>query len=80
MKPADDRVLEFIMSNGPSSIKTIHESGDVDYAYNTIATRARVLADNGLLDKIGQGSYQLADKGQQYLVGAIDLRDEPEPE
>ena len=80
MQPADDRLLEFLDEYGTSSVSIIDESNEVDYAYNTIAKRLRVLREGGLVEKRGEGTYRITGEGTEYLAGTRDLRDVEEPE
>lgn len=80
MQPADDRILEYLESNQLGGPKKIAECEEIDLAKGTIARRIRVLNNGGLVDRPQRGTYTLSAKGREYLVGTIDLRDEPEPE
>lgn len=80
MSAADDRLLEYLESEGAASVATIDESEYVRYHYETIGRRLRLLSKANLVEKIGQGVYRISEKGQGYLLGQEDLRDETEPE
>lgn len=80
MQPADDRILEFLENNRAAGPKSIEENDEIDLARSTISNRLRVLHNGGLINRIQRGTYHITDKGSRYLVGAVDLRDEPEPD
>lgn len=80
MVAADDRILEYLESDGVASVSTIDESDVVDYHYETISRRLRLLSKANIVERVGQGVYRLSGEGREYLVGARDLRDLPEPE
>lgn len=80
MQPADNRILEYLETHPAAGPKTIEECDEIDLARSTVSNRLRVLHNGRLVNRIQRGTYTLSDKGRQYLVGAIDLRDEPEPE
>lgn len=80
MQPADERLLEYLDTHGASSVSIIDDSDAVDYAYNTIAKRLRVLRAGDLVEKRGKGTYRITPKGRSYLSGDADLRDEEKPE
>jgi len=80
MECSDDRILEYLDDRGVSSVTTIDESEFVDYHYNTIGRRLRLLSKANLVERIGQGVYRITTKGEGYLNGDEDLRDEPKPE
>lgn len=80
MQATDDRLLEFLDSEGPSSVKTIDESDKISRHYETIARRLRLLSKAGFVDKIGQGTYQINNDGRRYLEGETDFRDVEPPE
>lgn len=80
MSAADDRLMEYLESNGAASVSTIDEAETVRYHYETIGRRLRLLSKAGLVERIGQGVYRLAPEGMEYLNGARDLGDFPDPE
>ena len=80
MQPADDRILEWLDSNVAGGPKSIADDEKIDLSRGTISRRLRILNRGELVERPQRGQYNLSDKGQQYLAGAIDLRDDPEPE
>lgn len=69
---ADDRILEFLSENGPRSPSKMHESGDIRYSRGYINSRCQKLADYSLVLNLGNGVYQITEKGEQYLDGDLD--------
>lgn len=69
---ADDRILEFLSENGPRSPLKMHESEAIRYSRGYINSRCQKLADYGLVRNIGNGVYQITEKGEQYLEGDLD--------
>lgn len=80
MQPADDRILEYLELHQAAGPKRIADDDEISIARSTAANRLRALHEGSLVKRIQRGTYTISDKGMQYLVGAIDLRDEPEPE
>lgn len=80
MRASDDRILEFLEAEGVARVKAIDESDEVNYDYETIRRRAKKLSKAGLLKDIGNGVYQITDRGQGYLSGGENLRKEPDPD
>ena len=80
MVAADDRILEYLESEGAASITTMDDDYVIDYHYNTISRRCRKLESVGLLERVGEGVYRITSKGRGYLVGQEDLRDVDNPE
>lgn len=69
---ADDRILEFLSENGPRSPLKMYESGEIRYSRGYINSRCQKLADYGLVLNLGNGVYQITEKGEQYLSGNLD--------
>jgi len=80
MGQVDDRVLEYLESDGPASPGKIADSDKIQFSRDYLNRRLILLRKAELVDMIGNGVYKLGPKGREYLVGARDLRDLPEPE
>lgn len=72
MRAPDDRILEFIQEEGPSTPTKMYEDGRVRFSRSYINTRCQVLADNGFLVNLGNGVYQITERGRNYLAGDFD--------
>jgi len=70
----DERVLEFLVEKeDPTTAKKIADSGELLAAESTISKRLNKLADAGLLDRLPNGVYTIAEEGEGYLAGAYDV-------
>lgn len=73
MRPADDRVLEFLRSEGTNLPTNVAEELSLSRKY--VGERCRILADYGLLENLGQGVYRITEEGEQYLDGELDAEE-----
>jgi len=70
----DDRILEYIMENDSGAPTEIANNDQIHVSKQHVSHRLREIADNGLLDSLGNGVYQLNKEGEQYLVGNYDAQ------
>lgn len=75
MTGADDRILEFLEEEGPSTPKKMHDDGRVRFSRTYINTRCKELSDYKLIRNLGNGVYQITDLGRRYLTGELDTAD-----
>lgn len=75
MKGADDRILEFISEEGPSTPKKMHDDGRVRFSRGYINKRCQILADHDLLINLGNGVYNITDDGLAYLNEELDAEE-----
>ena len=76
----DDRILEFLRVEGPSTPKMIDDSNLLATSKSNISTRLGALQDAGLVRNIGdQGTYLITDRGEAYLDEELDLRASEDP-
>lgn len=80
MQSADDRILEWLESEGTTTPKTLSDESPYDYHRNTVQRRLRLLSKAGLVERVGRGVYRITEEGEKYLAGESDLRDVDEPE
>ena len=80
MTKADDRILEFLESEMKATPSEMADDARIRYDGQYIQQRLAVLLEAGLITRVHRGVYTLSSKGQEYLAGTADLRDEPEPE
>lgn len=80
MQAVDDRILEWLDSEGAQTPKSIVDEWGLDYHRETVGRRLRLLLKSGLVEKVGRGVYRITPKGRGYLAGQEDLRDVEEPE
>lgn len=71
----DDRILEFLSENGPRSPSKINESEAIRYSRGYINSRCQKLADYGLVLNLGNGVYQITERGEKYLKGDVDTNE-----
>jgi len=73
----DDRILEFLRENGPSSVGVITDCLKVSNA--TVSRRCRKLTEHALVRAVGNGVYMIEERGERYLDGEISTyEDEPD--
>ena len=72
----DDRILEYVLENGSGSPTEIINSGYVHVSRQHVSRRMSKLAEEGLLNSLGNGIYQINKRGQQYLIGNFDVKKE----
>ncbi len=75
MAGADDRVLEFLREEGPSSPKKMFDDGRIRFSRGYINTRCQKLAKYGLVVNLGNGVYSITERGERYLNGDLDTGD-----
>ena len=72
----DDRILEWMRENeGHGTPKRLFESGLIRISQTHISRRCRKLADNGLLQRVGNGAYIITDEGKAYLDEEYDAEE-----
>jgi predicted transcriptional regulator len=74
MTQGDDRILETLADSGlilsPAVIAV-----NTEYSRNYVNKRMAVLLENGLVDRVKDGYYEITEKGRKYLAGDLDARD-----
>lgn len=75
MSRADDRILEHLSERGPDTPKAMAESGRVRFSRQHINQRCKKLVSYGLLVHLGNGVYDVTERGAQYLSGDLDVRE-----
>jgi repressor of nif and glnA expression len=69
----DERILEFLNEEGPRAPSKIAEDTRILYRSQHVGNRCRLLAEIRLLRKVGNGVYDITEKGQKYLAGELEL-------
>ena len=72
MKSPDDSILEYIRDNGSGNPSDISDVEEIRFSYGYIADRCSVLAEYGLLERLGNAVYVLTDEGESYLDEELD--------
>jgi DNA-binding PadR family transcriptional regulator len=86
MTGSDDAILEFLEDTGAGlnyqGIANNFDDRNIEISYKTITRRLPKLEKAGLVRVLpGKGKYfAITEKGEAYLRGDADLRDEPEPD
>ncbi|WP_226010532.1 winged-helix domain-containing protein [Halomicrobium salinisoli] len=86
MTGRDDVILEFLAENNVALNKRGLEinlrAEGFDISYSTIKRRLPKLEEAGLLEIVDESGpwYRVTDRGEEYLAGDADLRDDPEPD
>ncbi|MEY7850495.1 ArsR family transcriptional regulator [Natrarchaeobius sp. A-rgal3] len=76
MSIVDERILEFLRDEGarqPKQIAGALRERGMDYNDKYIGRRCLALAEHELLNNIGNGIYVIADSGERYLEGDLNL-------
>lgn len=86
MTGRDDFILEFLADSGAILNKKALEINlaeiGADVSYSTIQRRLPKLEKAGLVEQVREEGawYQITQRGEKYLSGDFDLREEPEPD
>jgi predicted transcriptional regulator len=70
MVPSDDRILELIREHGNLTPSAIEAFGGPVRQH--ASTRARKLAEYGLLEQVYRGLYGITEEGEAYLDEELD--------
>lgn len=74
MTQGDDRILETLESSElVLSPRVIAEN--TDYTGNYINKRMKKLRENGLVNRVDDGLYEITEKGRAYLSGEVESDD-----
>lgn len=71
----DDRIMEVIREDGPTSASELDKVDYIRTSRPNISRRLNKLADHGLLHRLPNGVYSLTEKGNQYLDGELDVEE-----
>lgn len=76
MKAPDPFILEYIAEHGPASPTDLirEDGGALPFSRGYINTRCQDLENKEFLINIGNGMYQLKERGQDWLSGDFDAR------
>ncbi|MFB6189664.1 MAG: MarR family transcriptional regulator, partial [Halapricum sp.] len=73
MSKIDDRLLEYLEHDGPAPPAIMEKSDTLPFSRNYINKRLLLLKEIQLVQEIGNGVYQITEKGREYLSGDADL-------
>jgi len=68
----DDRILEVIREKGPTPVGDLVDEDSIRISQSSVSRRCQKLADNVLLQPIGNGVYDITGQGEAYLEGTYD--------
>ena len=70
----DDRILEIIQSEGPTSPTPLSEHDHIDIGKSGVSKRLNRMKDHGLVHELGNGVYAITPAGESYLEGELDAK------
>ena len=70
----DDRILEILALEGPTSSGLIAKRDFIYVSASNISRRLGKLRDHGLVEHVGNGVYQITIEGRLYLTGKFDAQ------
>jgi len=79
MKQLDERILEYLDSEGWGSPSVLARSRGFTASEGHIGERCKMLHYAGFISPITSDMYELTTDGIQYLNGQIDARHRPKP-
>lgn len=74
MTQADDRILETLESSDLTLTPRVLAE-NTDYSRNYINKRMKELRESGLVVRVGDGFYEISDRGRAYLAGELNAED-----
>ena len=75
MTAVDDRILEYLSEHESGSPTKMKREGPIRYSRQQVHRRCKRLAENGLVNDLGNGIYMITEDGQAYLEGRLDTED-----
>jgi hypothetical protein len=72
MVGADDRILEYLSENGPTTPSKMVEDERMRFSRGHINQRCIKLANNGFLINLGNGVYKVTKQAEKYLNEELD--------
>jgi len=79
MKREDDRILEFLESEGMASPELIAREAFKKVSPGHVEERLSMLQFAELVFRVGVSSYELTGAGHRYLSGQLDADHQPTP-
>ena len=72
MTSLDDRILEFLHENKPTTPTKMTSKVSLPYSRQHVDRRCKKLAEKGLVESLGNGVYMITDDGEAYLDGRLN--------
>ena len=73
MRLCDERILESLREDGPSSPAVLAASKGVRGSEDEIYIRCKILGDAGLIVQSDHELFEITPRGRRYLDGEVDL-------
>ena len=70
----DDRILEIMNSEGPTSPTPLSKHEYIDIGKSGVSKRLKRMKDYGLVRELGNGVYSITPAGESYLEGELDAK------
>jgi predicted transcriptional regulator len=68
----DDRILEVIRNDGPTSPTPLSEHKYIHIGKSGVSKRLNRMKDHGLVHELGNGVYAITAEGESYLDGELN--------
>lgn len=68
----DERILEILNFDGPSTPTKLSERDYIEISQSQVSRRLSTLNEHKLVTSLGNGVYQISEKGEYYLEGLYD--------
>jgi repressor of nif and glnA expression len=72
MTAVDDRILEYLSEHESGSPTKMKREGPIRYSRQQVHRRCKKLAENSLINDLGNGVYMITENGEAYLEGRLD--------
>lgn len=78
---ADEKIMEYLQEHKSGTPTKMASHENIHFSRSYLHKRCDVLVDYGLLEDYGNAVFVLADKGERYLAGELNLNElEPDEE
>ncbi|MDB2265760.1 MarR family transcriptional regulator [Halorubrum ezzemoulense] len=72
MTAVDDRILEYLSEHESGSPTKMKREGPIRCSRQQVHRRCKKLAENSLINDLGNGVYMITENGEAYLEGRLD--------
>ena len=79
MKKEDDRILEYLETEGWATPKHIASESSIDISEGHIRERLLFMWYAGLVCQIWDDAFEITTEGLWYLEGTLDVEHQPKP-
>jgi repressor of nif and glnA expression len=74
MALVDERILEYLLENETGTPTEMKNEGPIRYSNAYIGRRCKKLAEEGLIQHLGNAVYRITEDGEAYLEGKLDTQ------